>query len=353
MDTPIFFPNPISALPEPRFVEPQSNTTAIALGSALKSVTDVANNFRQKEMNVTKANQMADALEREGLTQEANLYRSAAQSYQTNFFATPEENEKFNQSLLNDTLKLLTNKQERELKEQQLAAELQYKEAMIQNMNIDNAMAGQRLSLENRLAGIREQELQEGMSAKQEALLQKEQRNKILGLDATADNIRQQGAQSQRSLDELTSLRETGSLSQEEFARRAAPHIDSINNSKSQLNNIQREIFRIQQIEAPPSQDIQLGIPQITSKQEKIDQVSARANSAFTKNPGLKEYREGDIVITNPNFIRPDTVTVRESTGPQGVTTSRTVESQGTGVRATPPGLPNFSNGATPLLDLR
>jgi len=134
MATPLYFPDPIAMLPEPRFVEPQSNTGVMAMGSALQSLTSVANNFRTKEMNVQKAQQMADALEREGLTQEANLYRSASESYQTNFFATPQENERFNQSLLNDTLKLLTNKQEREMREQALRLDAEYKQSMIGNM---------------------------------------------------------------------------------------------------------------------------------------------------------------------------------------------------------------------------
>ncbi len=311
MATPIYFPDVMAALPEPRFVEPQSNTGAIALGAGLKAITDVANNFRTKDMNVAKANQMAEALEREGLSQEANLYRSAAQSYQTNFFATPEENERFNQSLLNDTLKLLTNKQEREMKAQQLQAEAEYKNAMILNMQQDNLRAGQEMRL-------REQEIGLRMGDKADALAQKEQRNKMLGLDATADNLRMQAAQDQKAMDELSSLRESGSLSQDEYARRVAPIVDNLNKSRSELNNIQRTILEIQGVDSPARDTPMLSVPAIRSKDEKIAEVDTKAQKAFVKNPGLKEYREGDIVITNPAFIPPTTTSVTRGVNAEG-----------------------------------
>lgn len=164
----LYFPNPIAALPTPQFQEPQSNTGIVAMGSALQALSSVANNFRTKQMNVQKASQMADALEREGLTQEAGLYRAAAENYQTNFFATPEENERFNQSLLNDTLRLLTNKQEREMKAQQLQLETQYKQALIQNQLADAGLSEERLKLSRQEADIRKDELTERRAERDE-----------------------------------------------------------------------------------------------------------------------------------------------------------------------------------------
>lgn len=110
-----YFPNPMSALPEPRFTPPQQDFAPV-LGAALQTLTGVANNWRQKQMSVQAAEKMAGALEAEGLTQEAGMYRQAAQAYDINFFSTPEQNEQFNRTLLTDSLKLLQNKQEMELK---------------------------------------------------------------------------------------------------------------------------------------------------------------------------------------------------------------------------------------------
>lgn len=328
MATPLYFPDVMSALPEPRFVEPQSNTGMMAMGSALQSLTSVANNFRAKEMNVQKANQMADALEREGLTQEANLYRSASQSYQTNFFATPQENEKFNQSLLNDTLKLLTNKQEREMKAQQLDAELEYKNAMIGNMRSDNIREGRKLTLDERIADIRENEQNEIILNKQDALLQKEQRNKMLGLNATADNLRQRAKQNQDAIEDLKKQRDIGALTQAEFAEKSSPYYNELNQTRRQLNTTEKTILQLNDINVPPDNYVDIDIPILKSKVERDAEVNARSVPYFAKYPDAKEYTEGNVTIMNPRFNRPNEVTTTRGTDANGNPINRIQETQ-------------------------
>lgn len=331
----IYFPNPIAALPEPRFQEPQSNTGTMALGAALESFTSVANNFRQKEMNVQKANQMADALEKEGLKQEANLYRQAAQSYQVDFFATPQENERFNQSLLNDTLKLLSNKQEREMKQQQLVLEAQYKQAAITNMGMERGIAQQRIDLQR-------QELELGIDAKSQALEEKANRNKLLGLDATADNFRQIAKQSQDSIEELKKQRDIGSLTQEEFANKSAPYYDDLNKSRRQLNEIQKQMLEIQGINAPSQEYVDINVPVIKSKIERDAEVQARSVPYFAKYPNAKEYTEGNVTIVNPVFVKPTEVTTVTGVDAEGNPIRRKQETQY---------LPQGAQGTGKLLD--
>jgi hypothetical protein len=128
--SPTYFPNPIAAMPEPRFTAPQGDYSSVFQG-ALQSLNSVADNYRRKQQSVQSAEKMAAMLESEGLTSEANAYRQAAQAYDINFFSTPQENERFNRSLLNDSLKLLSDKQDRLLKERALNIQAEYQRASL------------------------------------------------------------------------------------------------------------------------------------------------------------------------------------------------------------------------------
>lgn len=342
----IYFPDPIAALPTPRFVEPQSNTTAIALGSALKSVTDVANNFRQKEMNIAKANQVAEALEREGLSQEANLYRSAAQSYQTNFFATPQENEKFNQSLLNDTLKLLSNKQERELKEQQLRAELQYKKALTNNMLNDDIIANQRLDLEREELGFRKEQLKQQSLDRQDAIESREEGRKVTALNSTLINLREQRDQAQKEADDIYKRASELNWSKPEYAKAAGPAIDKVNNIQLEIDRITNESYAAQGIQFNAPKSAPKNIQPLVTKQDVINSNIAQARQRFIDDPLAKE-----VVVNGTTYDR-DTVMRRfeRRVGPNGevstseVTTENIQPEAAVGGTGLDPNAPKFKN---------
>lgn len=132
MASPIYFPNPVSALPEPRFYTPQRDMSA-GLQGAMSGLISVANNYQRKQASVQSAERMADVLESQGLDQEAAIYRQAAQSFDTNFFSTPEENDRFNRSVLTDALKLVTEQKDREVRLSSQRIQDEYYRSLIQN----------------------------------------------------------------------------------------------------------------------------------------------------------------------------------------------------------------------------
>lgn len=339
MATPIYFPNPIATLPEPRFVEPQSNTAAIALGAGLKSITDVANNFRTKEMNVAKANQMAEALEREGLTQEANLYRSAAQSYQTNFFATPEENERFNQSLLNDTLKLLTNKQEREMKAQQLQAEAEYKNALIDNMNVDNLFKKRELEAREDEIGLRRQERQDAMS-------QTEANKQVASLEAAARSLEQQKDKNLRAYEAIKAQRADEQISAEEYPKAADIFVNNYNKAAKEVDNIRSQINAIRGISLPDDTGTELlNITPVATKSELYKRDADEADRIGKQYPNLKEIPVNGKTYTNKFYVQPASVSRTQGINAEGQPfSSETVRGPSLQQKQLPKGLPIFTS---------
>lgn len=321
----IYFPNVMSALPEPRFVEPQSNTGAMAMGSALQALTSVAGNFRQKEMNVQKANQMADALEKEGLTQEANLYRQAAQSYQMDFFATPQENERFNQSLLNDTLRLLANKQEREMKAEQLKLETQYKRSLIENQEAEALRAEGRLALDERLADIRKQEIEQQSLDRQDALNAREQGKKVTALNATLTNLRQQRDQAQEEADDIYKRASDLNWSDEEYAKTVAPAVDRVNNIQLEIDRITNESYSAQGIQFNTPKSTPKNIQPLVTKQEAINAKIAQARQRFIDDPLAKEVTVEGTTYDRDTVMRETTKRVNEK---GEVSTSETIISK-------------------------
>lgn len=343
----LYFPNPIAALPTPQFQEPQSNTGIIAMGSALQALSSVANNFRTKEMNVQKASQMADALEREGLTQEAGLYRAAAENYQTNFFATPEENERFNQSLLNDTLRLLTNKQEREMKAQQLQLERRYKEALIGNQEADARLAGRKLTLAEEEAAIRKGELNQAAGEKQTE-------RKARVLQSTIDNDRQLLGQLQSMYDKALNQ---DYKSEEDYINVVGPIANQIKELSARIASNTQQYQSLAGMEsAGGTSFLEPTIPQYQDRSEKtaeyVTEGQRQANAAFSKNPFLREFEyispEGrKYTYTNPSYQPPTYQTERlgiDDVGNQTRSTSiRTpvpAGQRGGGRYGTPSGLP-------------
>ena len=102
----------------------QSHALEAGLGAGVSALGKVAEIWRDRENFQAQSEQMAQALDREGMTQEASMYRSAAQSATTNFFTDPATNRKAQQGLLSDALKLLSNKQENDLKRELLKTEI-------------------------------------------------------------------------------------------------------------------------------------------------------------------------------------------------------------------------------------
>ena len=136
--TPIYFPKTAGLIP--RFVQQPSgnDTMSKALLAGLSGLTDVASNYREHQRTKQQGMAMADALEKEGLTQEANLYRTSVENASVNYFSDPATNKKMNQALLSDSLSLLKAKQERELKEKENEAMLELRKAQLDETKANN-----------------------------------------------------------------------------------------------------------------------------------------------------------------------------------------------------------------------
>lgn len=316
----IYFPNVMSALPEPRFVEPQSNTGAMAMGSALQALTSVAGNFRQKEMNVQKANQMADALEKEGLVQEANLYRQAAQSYQMDFFATPQENERFNQSLLNDTLRLLTNKQEREMKAEQLKLETQYKRSLIENQEAETVRAGRRLTLDERLAGIREDELKESLETKRESITQKDEAAKLRNIGIASTQLNKQIEEINRQRDALLKQRKAETINEQDYIQSDNLLVKQLNNLNKQNDAINKAMLDVQGYKGLVFQTPEARINKVVTQREQDAIDEAEAIAELGKSPWLDSVTKNGKVYRRP---KPTEVTTITGTDAQGLPINR------------------------------
>lgn len=132
--TPIYFPKTAGLIP--RYIsQPSSNDSGSkAMLSGLTALTDVANNYRQFKNDQKQGLAVADALEAEGLTEEARLYRSGVNNASINFFSDPETNQKMNRQYLTDSLNLLKAKQERDLKEKENESMLDYRNAQLEEM---------------------------------------------------------------------------------------------------------------------------------------------------------------------------------------------------------------------------
>jgi hypothetical protein len=223
-----YFPNPIAAMPEPRFTAPQQDYSGVFQG-ALQSLTGVADNFRRKQASVQSAEKMAALLESEGLTSEANAYRQAAQAYDINFFSTPEQNERFNRSILNDTLKLLSDKKERDLRSQALAIQAGYQKGVLEN---------QRMAIEEKA--------ERGTSGVAGDRLNETRRNnqaRIIG--SRMDDVRAEASSLQSQLDDMVAAASAGTLStKNEDVLKAAAQLkarqkylgEEFNNLRAQLN---------------------------------------------------------------------------------------------------------------------
>lgn len=315
MATPLYFPNPIAAMGQPQIAEPpQSNTGVTAMAAALEGFTSVANNFRQKEMNVQKANQMADALEREGLGQEANLYREAAKSYQIDFFATPQENERFNQSLLNDTLKLLTDKQEREMKAQQFQLERQYKQALIQNQLADAGLSKERLALSRQEAGIRQEEINERRAERTEDRRIREEQLQSSAIKSNIDTAQEELTRTRTELDKLKEDYRKGLIPKDraeqignDLRRKEITLQQNLSDNRKKLSLLGQVPF----VDAGISMDI-FTTPKTYSEVEK--EYRALADQEFKKNPLLRKVTyivEGKpIPFENRNFRGQGTVRI-------------------------------------------
>lgn len=132
--TPIYFPKTAGLIP--RYItQPSSNDSGSkAMLAGLTALTDVANNYRQFKNDQKQGLAVADALEAEGLTEEANLYRSGVNNASVNFFSDPETNQRMNRQYLTDSLNLLKAKQERDLKEKENESMLAYRQAQLEEM---------------------------------------------------------------------------------------------------------------------------------------------------------------------------------------------------------------------------
>lgn len=117
----LYIPNFTKALPRPRITPPKADIGAAIASGALNAAQSVASNWREQRRAVKQAKSMADALEAEGMTEEAAMYRAAAESFEVNFFADPSANQKFRDGVLNDAIQLIKAKQTREYREQQAA----------------------------------------------------------------------------------------------------------------------------------------------------------------------------------------------------------------------------------------
>jgi len=203
MATKLYMPSPTALLPRPRFQAPKIPAAAIALNSGLNAVVGVANNLAEKRRSVEAAGKMADALEREGMSSEANLYREAAGAFSTNFFSSPEENSNFNRTVLADSLKLLTGKQEREIREQQLAAEAEYRK----QMSADRAESNR----------IRMEEAKMRGADRADAIEQRSLGNKKSLLDGQERGYQEQLDDVEKRQELLQKRYQSGSMSRDEF----------------------------------------------------------------------------------------------------------------------------------------
>ena len=354
MATPLYFPNPIAAMGQPQIAEPpQSNTGVTAMAAALEGFTSVANNFRQKEMNVQKASQMADALEREGLSQEANLYREAAKSYQIDFFATPQENERFNQSLLNDTLKLLTSKQEREMKAQQLELETQYKQAAIANQQAETSRMGRRLELDELQASneqLRLQDLAEerrlSRGAREENAQSLIKQRELSAIETLNKNNREVLENTRKEYSNLTKQYQSGRVSRSDFERLAGEYVDEINRLTKRDAELQQQAVDKSGVKGNISyRQEEINVPKTDA--ELNEERDAKALTRFDEDSRIRR-----LVIDGATYEKLDDgyTIVTETTNAFGETSTRKVrgeknrnnsQSTGTG-RGSAPNSPRF-----------
>lgn len=297
MATPIYVPSPIAALPRVRIYPPQNNTATVALSGALSAITDVAQNWRQKQQAVQQAKGMADALEREGLTQEANLYRAAADNYSINFFASPQENQKFNSGLISDTLKLLESKQNRELREKQIEAMAQSRADMLRFRAADDLRADARLQFEKEALGARLEESKEVREARTEA------KNQSLSIsEENAARLQLSEVQDQKKA--AMAQRDSGQLSQEQFANIFGP----LQDQELQLKHRISDTLIKRGIQAP--KPVRGGIPELKTKAERTVEMNresaAKAMELFRNSPTAAEWKDPEtgIVHQNPRMVR-------------------------------------------------
>jgi len=282
MATSIYFPNVISALPRPRFQAPKIPTAAIAIGAGLDAATNVGRNIIQKRQSVEQANKMADALEAEGMTQEANMYRAAAGSFSSNFFTTPDENQAFNRTVLSDAIKLLTNKQEREMKQQSLQAEMDYRKSLIEwNRNRD--------AIAQKEFGLRKQEMQLRSDDRNNAITQRQESVKRQALDDQYDTLKDQMKSVEDTQVNLQKLFQSGQLSRDEYERQfqateqerlnTAKEIQRIRQSRGQLVGLDSNTFGLNFTPRP--------IPDLKTTEELLQSaIQSNPNAAYLSVPG-------------------------------------------------------------------
>lgn len=312
MARPIYFPRMTAMLPPVRIEPPQDTSGTTALAAGLSAITDVANNWRQKQQSVEQAKRTADALEREGLTQEARLYRSAADNFSVNFFATPAENQKFNKSLITDTLSLLEAKQNRELKQAQINAMAQTRESTLENRQsliqdrlTDNARADRALQLQEETAT---ENREERKAARQERASISEE-----------NAIRAQLAQIAQEESAVMARRDSGQLDQNEFARALSPIIDRKFQTEQRLSDIIS-----QRSGSPTVPPVRGSIPELKTKAERQreeNEVSRlKAQEIFSADPTVSQWtdRETGITHVNPKVI------VRSAVDKEGNTSTST-----------------------------
>jgi hypothetical protein len=331
-----YFPNPLAAMPEPRFTAPQQDFAPV-LGSALQSLTGVANNYRQKQMSVQSAEKMASALEAEGLTQEAGMYRKAAQAYDVNFFSTPEQNEQFNRTLLTDSLKLLQQSRENKLKEQAQSIQNEYYKGLISSRgeaSADRATAASERSADRQMA-----------------LAETRRRNQAYILGSRMDDVRAEAKAIQDELGSMQSSVQKGTLDAKdratlERAARLQGRLKQIGEEYNQYNA---------QLRATMSAD-----ENGNSGEEKVSQFNPfyREGNPLAGFVPAQEIKAQELqsnigfLNENPNLGRVGTVSTQRpgsrmvENGPNGTITRETTPlpiGQGTGIKPDPKA-PNVFN---------
>lgn len=302
-----YFPNPVAALSEPRFYTPQVDRSAV-FGSALTSLISVASNFRQKQSSINIANNTANLLEQQGLTEEASAYRQVASNYDIDFFSTPEQNEQFSRGALSDAIKLITLGKERELKKAQIAAEASYRSdlALSRTGNLD----------------IRSEELKQRAEDRAADRLLTSQKAQIASIEAQRDNIQKQNTALSAEQERIIKLVETGALDKDsarrQFVRieadkkRLTEFVDSLDAKRSMY-------LRSMAGEQNPTE------PVVSSYVPPIDPISGITPRPEQKVTNIIETADAlrDAGASSGNGVSlPRAGTIETSVGPRGTTTT-------------------------------